>query len=235
MSAISLSDVKFSYSSRSSLILDIVSLQVPIGARAFVFGPSGSGKSTLLGLIAGILTPGVGDVEVFGTKLNSLSEVSRDDFRGKNLGFIFQQFNLIPYLTVRENIMLPFTLGPLKKDLRHVEDDLLRLCDELGISQKLDQSVLSLSVGQQQRVAAVRSMICKPKLLIADEPTSALDADHRFDFIKSLSKLCQDSRTTVLFVSHDRSLEQFFDLKIDLASINRAPQVGRSMTSIEKC
>ena len=216
--AIALRDVHFSYRSGPE-ILDIPELTVARGERVFLFGPSGSGKTTLLGLLAGILTGFTGSVEVLGRDIGKLSGSERDAFRGTHLGYIFQLFNLIPYLTVEENIILPGRLHPARAKSAseaHV------VAKRLGIEHLLGRAVTQLSVGQQQRVAAARALLGGPELLIADEPTSSLDYDHRERFLELLFENCALSSSTLLFVSHDRSLAGKFDRQLSLLDFNRA-------------
>ena len=178
-SAIDLQAVEFSWKGQRRL-LDVERFTVERGERVFLKGPSGSGKSTLLGLVGGVLTPLSGTVSLLGTKLNDLDASGRDRFRGEHLGFIFQMFNLIPYLTVRENVLLPLQFSAARR--RRLADlapatEVLRLFGELSVLQRqglLDRQVTQLSIGQQQRVAAARALIGRPEILVADEPTSAL-------------------------------------------------------------
>lgn len=230
--AISLSNLKFAYG-RGKTILDIPSFSVERGEKLFLFGPSGSGKTTLLGILAGVLTGYSGTVEVEGTNLAQLSGSQRDAFRGENLGYIFQLFNLIPYLSVTENITLPCRLHP-KRAKRvpptpgaasaSLEAAAQELAGRLGLQEFLQRKVTELSVGQQQRVAAARALLGAPPLLIADEPTSSLDFDHREKFLQLLFANTQRSGATVLFVSHDRSLMNLFDRVVNLDEINQAAQ-----------
>ena len=216
--AIALRDVHFSYRTGPE-ILDIPELTIARGERVFLFGPSGSGKTTLLGLLAGILTGFTGSVEVLGRDIAKLSGSQRDAFRGTHLGYIFQLFNLIPYLTVEENITLPGRLHSARaKSIAEAHD----VAKRLGIEHLLSRAVTQLSVGQQQRVAAARALLGAPELLIADEPTSSLDFDHRERFLDLLFENCALSNSTLLFVSHDRSLAGKFDRQLSLLDFNRA-------------
>jgi putative ABC transport system ATP-binding protein len=226
--AIDASDIRFRYRSELPLVLDIPHWQVNQGQHTFLHGPSGSGKTTLLGLVAGILNLQAGQLRVLGEDFSKLSLRSRDQLRGEHLGYIFQMFNLIPYLSVRENICLPCKLAPGRAD--RIKGDLnlaaTELAERLGIAAWLDRAVTDLSVGQQQRVAAARALLGAPELIIADEPTSALDADHRAAFIKLLFDEAARSGSTILFVSHDHSLSSLFDTKVSLRELNRVPGVA---------
>lgn len=218
--AIEIKNLKFSY--QENKILDISSLEVKTGEFVFLYGPSGSGKSTLLELIAGVLKNQSGELKVCGKSLDTMSLAELDHFRAENIGYIFQSFNLIPYLSVLENIILPFLFK--KKNVE--QSELNELIKNLGLTEYINRPVSQLSVGQQQRVAVARALIKNPKLILADEPTSALDYNHRENFLKILFKLCRTHKTTVLFVSHDLSIEKLFDRSISLAQINLVNQVN---------
>lgn len=218
--AIKLQEVEFSYDNKVC-VLKIPFLEIKKGSKTFLFGPSGSGKTTLLGLIAGILQTKKGVVEVLGTSLHELSGKERDSFRGKHLGYIFQMFNLIPYLTVLENIILGCQINHDKRSHLQLHQDAETLAKSLGIGQIINRPAHAISVGQQQRVAVARALLAKPEIIIADEPTSSLDADARESFLKELFNQCEKNNTTLLFVSHDRSLEKYFDSHLSLLDINQ--------------
>lgn len=225
--AIDITGLEFAWG-RSPTLLQIAQLRIERGERVFLTGASGSGKSTLLGLIGGVLLPRRGTLRLMGSTLNALRAGERDRFRGEHLGFIFQMFNLIPYLTIMENVILPLQFSPARAGRlgsTAAEDEAVRLLVALGLGASgfLNRPVIELSMGQQQRVAAARALIGRPQVLIADEPTSSLDADARQDFLRLLMNECQESGTTVLFVSHDRSLSSLFDRSLALADINSAP------------
>lgn len=213
------------------VLLDIARFDLARGERVFLRGPSGSGKSTLLGLLCGVLSPTRGKIRVLGTDLGTLSAGERDRFRGEHLGFIFQMFNLIPYLTVLENVLLPVTFSPARAR-RIPGGDLVaeaeRLLDALGLGagDLLHRPVTALSIGQQQRVAAARALFGRPALLIADEPTSSLDHDAREDFLRLLMGECRAQGSTLLFVSHDTSLGTLFDRVVSLTELNRVVPVA---------
>lgn len=226
--ALRLTDVRFRWSRGQPPTLAIDALEVARGERVFVQGPSGSGKSTLLSLVGGVTVPESGRVEVLGTVLSALPPAARDRFRADHVGFVFQMFNLIPYLSLAENVALPCHFSRRRRDrategggtvLREAE----RLLGRLGLQEEArsDRPVTGLSVGQQQRVAAARALIGAPEILIADEPTSALDADHREAFIRLLFEECAHHGITLLFVSHDAALAHDFDRTIRLDEVNR--------------
>jgi len=220
--AVSLKDVEFRYRSEHEPTLAISSFQVAQGERVFLQGPSGSGKSTLLSVIAGVLTPQSGTVEVIGQDLGKLGQRGRDHHRAANIGLVFQLFNLIPYLTMRENVALAgeFAAERRPADPGHAEVDRLLGQFNLEVERLGRKTVTELSVGEQQRVAAARALYGGPALVIADEPTSALDADTRDQFIVSLLAETERAGSAVLFVSHDQSLARHFDREVHLAAIN---------------
>lgn len=225
---LSMHNLRFAWRSDLPDTLYLEQLQVQPGERLFIRGPSGSGKSTLLSLIAGVNLPDSGALSVLGTNLPALSGARRDHFRADHIGFIFQQFNLLPYLSVTDNVVLTCRFSKTRKQRAEqqsetVQAEAQRLLSHLEIPQALwDSQVTELSIGQQQRVAAARALIGRPELLIADEPTSALDSDLREGFITLLFQECEQAGTTLLFVSHDRGLEPLFDRTICLSEINQA-------------
>lgn len=230
---VSVSDLRFAWPGQSE-ILDIETLTLGAGERLFLRGPSGSGKSTLLGLIAGVLETQHGQIDVLDQTVSALSGSQRDRVRADHLGVIFQMFNLVPYLSVVQNVVLPCRFSKRRaqeaKQAGGAEAEALRLLKRLGLDDEalLNRNVTELSVGQQQRVAAARALIGNPSLIIADEPTSALDADSRDRFIELLSEEAQKTGAALLFVSHDGALAPLFDRAVDLAAINRAASIGRA-------
>jgi putative ABC transport system ATP-binding protein len=225
---IELSDLGFSWPGHP-LLLDIPAFRLEPGETLFLKGPSGSGKTTLLGLLGGVQRPDRGSIRLLGQELTQLSAGARDTFRVDHTGYIFQQFNLLPFLSVRENVELPCHFSRLRAERaiqRHgsVDQAAATLLAHLGLK---DQNLLSrradsLSIGQQQRVAAARALIGQPELVIADEPTSALDYDARENFIRLLFAECREAGSSLLFVSHDQSLAPLFDRHLSLAELNRA-------------
>lgn len=227
--AIDISGLRFSWSDDHATILDIESLQIKRGERVFIEGPSGSGKSTLLNLIAGVVTPREGAIRINGESISSKSGPARDRFRADHIGFIYQMFNLIPYLSVIENVTLPCRFSPQRREKAAARSagfavEALSLLKKLGMDEVTvtKKPVNELSVGQQQRVAVARALIGAPEIIIADEPTSSLDADRREAFIKLLFQECDREEATLVFVSHDATLERLFDRTIRLADVNRA-------------
>jgi putative ABC transport system ATP-binding protein len=226
--AVELSALRFAYK-KGRDVLAIDSLSIARGETVFLHGPSGSGKTTLLGLLAGVLQATSGSVRVLGQDFSTMSGGARDAFRARHLGYVFQMFNLIPYLPVRENILLPVRLEPARRARlggRSLDDAVREIASQLDIAQYLDSPIAELSVGQQQRVAAARALMGSPEVVIADEPTSALDTDRRERFLKLLFASCEKARATLIFVSHDHTLMPLFSRTVELMEINRAAKVG---------
>ena len=220
-------NVCFSWKNSGRELLNLPELLVEQHDHIFLQGPSGSGKSTLLALVGGILVSESGTLKVLGTEIKSLSSSARDAFRVDHIGFIFQLFNLLPYLSIEENVILPLSFSKIrsKRTGRTKIDQVKeahRLLKALGLGEQLAKGsqVTELSVGQQQRVAAERALIGNPELIIADEPTSALDAELRHSFLELLFSECKKSGSTLLFVSHDSTLSELFNRKISMDEIN---------------
>ncbi len=225
--AIHLHNLQFSYAGKgAATVLDIPEWQVATGERIFLYGASGSGKSTLLNLVAGTLTPQQGEIQLLGQAFSNLSARKRDSFRAHHIGVVFQQFNLIPYLSVVENIQAGAFFAKQKQNATPVH--ISALFQQLKLPESLlDRRADELSVGQQQRVAIARALINYPEILVVDEPTSALDADARDSFMKLLLSCCEVSECALLFVSHDQSLAQYFSKKQDLTALNQAAGAGK--------
>ena len=221
---LALRDVRFRWPGADDDLLRIDALDVPAGESVFLAGPSGSGKSTLLNLVAGVLTPVAGSIAVLGTDLVGLRGAARDALRADHVGFVFQQFNLLPYLGVVENVLLPLRFSRRRRERvgGALRAEAERLLEALGLDAQARAAadVTRLSVGQQQRVALARGLIGSPELLVADEPTSALDADVRDDFLSLLAAERARTGTAVLFVSHDRSIAHHFDRSIELLELD---------------
>lgn len=229
---------EFAWSARGPAVLNIERLTVAKGERLFLKGPSGSGKSTLLNLLGGVTVPRRGTVSVLDQDLTVLTGAQRDRFRADHVGFIFQLFNLVPYLTVLDNVLLPLRFSRLRRDRIEARGGMRseagRLVTHLGLGPELlDRPATGLSVGQQQRVAAARALIGGPELVIADEPTSALDADTRELFIRLLLSECAGQGATLVFVSHDASLEPLFDRGLNLSDINRATVAAGRLSHVD--
>lgn len=226
---VQLENVEFAWAGTSQPVLSINEFSIIRGERVFLRGPSGSGKTTLLSLIAAVLTPQSGSIVVDGVALNDLRGGQKDQFRVDRIGLVFQQFNLLPFLSVRDNIQLPCRFSKIRKsqanqagaDLNQETDRLLRAM-HLAPDEVVNKPVTELSVGQQQRVAVARALIGRPPLIIADEPTSALDSETRQAFIELLFVEADAAGCSLLFVSHDASLASLFDRSLDLREINTA-------------
>lgn len=228
-SAIALTDVEFGWPDQPAL-LSIDQFRLLPGERLFLYGASGSGKTTLLNLLAGVLVPEKGNIELLGRPFSQCSSQQRDQIRADHLGFIFQVFNLLPYLSLLDNVLLPCRFSDRRAQracqrFGSEEAAARYLLTTLGLTDPalFKRPVIELSVGQQQRVAAARALIGEPELIIADEPTSALDSDMREIFIELLNSQVAQSGGTLLFVSHDMSLAAGFSRSLSLAELS---QVG---------
>jgi putative ABC transport system ATP-binding protein len=224
--AIEIVDLEFRWRKDDRPCLAIPRLTVGAGEQIFLHGPSGSGKSTLLNLVAGVLLPRRGEIRVLERCLAALSSVARDRFRVDHVGFIFQQFNLIPYLSVLDNVLLPCRFSRRRRERAIarsgcLHDEAQRLLVRLDLAAELwARHAAALSVGEQQRVAAARALAGSPEIVIADEPTSSLDADRQAAFLDLLCGECEGSGAALLFVSHDRRLASRFHREVGMAQIN---------------
>lgn len=230
--AIRLSRIEFAYGGGTPVV-DIAELQVARGECLFVEGPSGCGKSTLLCLIAGILTPTGGTVDVLGESVSALGAAARDRFRAEKIGFVFQMFNLLPYLSLVDNVVLPCHFSRTRaavalQNSASLGQEADRLLERLGLGGDVlrGRRVTELSIGQQQRVAVARALIGRPPLVVADEPTSAMDATARLAFVELLLEECAIAGSTVVFVSHDPTLATSFERAVSMTEINAAPLEG---------
>ena len=219
---INLNQVQFSYSDESDAhVLNLPCWQIKVGESVLLIGSSGSGKSTLLNLLSGLLMPDSGQIWVAGQSLETLTERQRDRFRATQIGYVAQSFNLIPYLSAVDNIKLTQYFA---KDASEQDKGLAAkpLLSELNITEsQWNKPVNQLSVGQQQRVAIARAIVNKPKLLIADEPTSSLDQNNRDNFMSLLMSTADSYEMTLVFVSHDLSLNSYFERVDSMADINK--------------
>jgi len=222
INAIEIRGLEFSYPS-SPPIINIQEIQIAEGDKVFLYGPSGHGKSTLLNLLAGVLDSKIGELNVLGMNLTKLSQGKKDLLRGAEIGYIFQIFNLIPYLNLKENIVLPCLINKKRAHGMDYNQQADELITTLGLAKHIHKPVTDLSIGQQQRVAAARALIGNPKLVIADEPTSSLDEKNTEEFMNLLVKEWDKRKFTLIFVSHDERLRKYFDTTISLPSINQVP------------
>ena len=220
-----IADLRFAWPGADDCVA-LDELRLAPGRTHFLYGPSGCGKSTLLGLMAGVLLPRQGRVALLGTEWAALPAGARDARRADHVGVIFQQFNLLPYLSVLDNVRLPTRFSALRERRcpGGARAEAERLLARVGLPAPLwARRADALSVGQQQRVAAARALIGAPELVIADEPTSALDAARREDFMALLLDACAAAGSTLVFVSHDERLAERFDERLSLPTLNRAP------------
>ncbi len=219
--AVEINSLSFQWKHTDNWSLSVNELNIEVGNKVFLYGPSGSGKTTLLDLLTGIHTHNKGSIQILGKELNTLSATQRDQFRADHIGFIFQQFNLLPYLNVIDNVLLPCHFSKIRYQNAKQDSPLLEtareLLSSLGIDTELhNKTATQISVGQQQRVAIARSLMGNPEIIIADEPTSSLDMDARNAFIKLLLDEVEKTNSTIIFVSHDTSLASFFDRSLSI-------------------
>ena len=213
---ISIDHLTFRYR-QGELCLAIAALRVQRGEKLAVIGPSGSGKTTLLNLIAGILIPAQGKIEVAGTEVSALSDAQRRAFRIRHIGFVFQDFELLDYLDVLDNILHPYRIsGALRLD-RSVRERARRLADGLGVGDKLRRRPGQLSQGEQQRVAICRALLPGPGLLLADEATGNLDPRNKGRILDLLFDSVDAHGATLVAVTHDHELLPRFDRVVDFA------------------
>ena len=219
---IQINSVKFHWSNKSKFKLHIPELSVDKGEKVLLLGESGSGKTTLLSLICGFLTPLSGKIQLNEKLINDLSATKRDQYRSDNIGIIFQQFNLLPYANVIDNILLPLYFSKLRSaNISNHRETAISICQSLRLPEDVvNMKASELSVGQQQRVAVARALIGNPSLVIADEPTSSLDTDAQTIFLDLMFSQVASSNSTLLMVSHDKSLSSKFDRVIDMKNVS---------------
>lgn len=221
-----LENVRYRWPGRGGFDLSVPNLGVRRSETVLLLGESGSGKSTLLSLICGTVMTQSGRVVVDGTDIASLSSGKRDRFRAEKIGLIFQQFNLLPFASVADNILLPLRFAPERRNrVSNPQAEAARLCRDLGLPVDIfNARAGALSVGQQQRVAAARALIGAPPLIIADEPTSSLDAASQRTFLDLLFAQTRAHNSTLVMVTHDARLGDQFDRTLqmnDIAQANR--------------
>jgi putative ABC transport system ATP-binding protein len=198
--------------------VDIPGWSLDKGAQVAIFGPSGCGKSTLLHVLAGLLTPKTGKVNVCGQNLSQLSESDLDHFRAAHIGYIFQDFNLLQGYTAAENVLLGMAFSHQKSD-RHRAKELL---DRVGLSHRMKHRPVQLSIGERQRVAIARALARKPELILADEPTGSLDPVHAGEVVKLLKEASREYGCSLVVVSHDPGVVGSFDASVPFMQLNRA-------------
>lgn len=230
--AILIEHASFAWQKHSAYRLNIDHFSISLGEHLLLTGKSGSGKSTLLSLICGANLPQSGRVEILGEALNHLSMSERDHFRAEHIGVVFQMFNLIPYMSIIDNVLLPLSFAPERKKRasrsRSLQMEAERLLQAMGLETSAfrTQTLAELSVGQQQRVALARALIGSPQIIIADEPTSALDPDRQEQFLDLMMKQAQAEGTTLLIASHDPTLGTRFDRTLDMSEITSRTKEG---------
>jgi putative ABC transport system ATP-binding protein len=225
---VSMSGVRFRWRGPRAFSLAIESFALRAKERVLLVGPSGAGKSTFLSLLCGIVTPTTGRLEVLGTDMSKLSSSARDRFRAEHFGIIFQMFNLLPYGSVLDNVLLPLSFAPKRRGRASragsAEGEAIRLLASLGLDPEDVEglSTAKLSVGQQQRVAAARALIGAPELIVADEPTSALDRNRQQAFLDLLFADVAAAGASLIMVSHEEELGKRFDRVVRLDEIATA-------------
>ncbi|MDX1968410.1 MAG: ABC transporter ATP-binding protein [Planctomycetaceae bacterium] len=182
-----------------------INCTIPEGAFTFILGPSGSGKSTLLYLLGGLDEPTGGDIRVFGKSLKSLTRSERDRMRRLDIGFVFQNFNLLSNLNAVENVLVPFFPAGVTREQRQTAANLLK---QLGLGDRLDHRPTQLSGGEQQRVAIARALLKRPRLVLADEPTGELDTENSLAILGELRRMSEQHGTTVVVVTHEQEFVQ---------------------------
>jgi putative ABC transport system ATP-binding protein len=225
--AIQLSDIDFRWgSARSDFRIQVKNFRLEKNESAILVGPSGGGKSTLLSLICGTVRPQNGITKILGNDLENMSNSTRDNFRADNIGIIFQQFNLLPYLSALDNVLLPLEFSLKRKQTsgktkQKIKSEAKRLLRNLSITPETigRQKAATLSIGQQQRVAAARAFIGSPKLIIADEPTSSLDENSQEEFLEQLFYEKNATGASLLMVSHNPRITKRFDRLVKLENI----------------
>ena len=211
--------------------LEIRSFVVKRGDRVGIIGPSGSGKTTLLHLIAGIATPTCGSVEVAGESLGSLDDARRRDFRIRRIGLVFQEFELLEYLDVLDNILLPYRISRALHLDGSTRDRAVGLAERVGLSDKLRRPASLLSQGEKQRVAVCRALIAEPELILADEPTGNLDPANKDRVLDILLDHSEEHGATLVTVTHDHDrlgrFDRVIDFKVLIANERAGAGVGR--------
>ena len=220
-SIIKIESLNFYWSKKSNFKIFVPSLEIKKGEKVLLLGESGSGKTTLLSLICGFLNPLSGSISINGNTINKLSSKTKDEYRADNIGIIFQQFNLLPYANVVDNVLLPLYFSQARsKNIVNKRAAALELFKQLRLPDDIAQYRASnLSVGQQQRVAVARALIGNPSLIIADEPTSSLDTNAQQRFLDLMFKQISENNSALLMVSHDKSLTNRFDRQININEI----------------
>ncbi len=225
MSSIQIRDLFYKHRS-GTFQLSIESLDIPTTASTAIIGPSGSGKTTLLNLISGILPLKKGTLTVDGVALNRMADHERRSFRINNIGFVFQDFELIDYLTCYQNIYLPCRLNKALKKKDVTKESITATADKLGLKDKLNRYPHQISQGEMQRVAIARALVTAPKMILADEPTGNLDPDNKQAIVKLLLSFAEQQSSGLLMVTHDHSLLEYFGNVIDFTQFHQEQSNG---------
>ena len=220
-SIVKIESLRFQWSKNNNFKIFVPKLEVGKGKKVLFLGESGSGKTTLLSLICGFLEPLSGSISINDKIISDLTSTNKDAYRSDNIGIIFQQFNLLPYANVIDNIILPLYFSKQRsKKVENKTNAAMTLCDQLRLPESiLNQKASNLSVGQQQRVAVARALIGSPSIIVADEPTSSLDTEAQELFLDLMFDQISKNSSTLLMVSHDKSLTNYFDQVIDISEI----------------
>jgi putative ABC transport system ATP-binding protein len=227
MAGVRISGLHFRYPGARGFGMRIDALEVPAGECVAVVGPSGSGKTTLLSLVAGILLPDRGEIEIGDQPINRLGESARRRFRIDRIGQVFQAFELLDYLTVAENVVLPRLIDSAAGPLAEGRQRAAELLASVGLEDKVDDRPARLSHGERQRVAVCRAMLNRPGLILADEPTGNLDQANKQNVVDLLIRQAQDHGSTLLMVTHDRSLLAAFGRVVDFSELAVVDAVER--------
>ncbi len=212
---IEIKDLQFRYQ-QGDFSLNISQLTIKKGTKVAIIGASGCGKTTLLHLISGIKVPNQGSIQVDSVNLEQLNERELRQFRITNIGFIFQDFELIDYLNVLDNILHCYRLNPALKLTKEVKDNAYLLAKKVGIANKIKRSINQVSQGEKQRIAICRALLTQPKLLLADEATGNLDPANKQRIMQILFDYLKENQATLIAVTHDHELLNLFDETIDL-------------------
>lgn len=227
MIPVSIEQLEFKYP-RSDFLLSIPQLQIESGQRAAIVGPSGSGKTTLLNLIGGIVVPLRGRILLGNEDITRLNDGERREFRVRRIGMVFQQFELIEYLSVLDNILLPFSVGARTSDMRMARELARTLANQVGMADKLGRYPNQLSQGEQQRVAICRALVTDPSLILADEPTGNLDPRNKQKILEILFEACDQRGLTMLLVTHDMQILDGFQRVINFQDFTHPDDVVTS-------
>jgi putative ABC transport system ATP-binding protein len=230
MPGIQISNLKFSYASAGGFRMFIPRLDIAAGECVAIVGPSGSGKTTLLNLMAGTFIPRSGEINVAGQRLDNMTETARRRFRIDQVGQVFQAFELLEYLSVSENILLPRLIDPDGGKNTDAQQRIQSLLASVGLQDKADKRPAELSHGERQRVAVCRAMFNRPTLLLADEPTGNLDQANKQNVVELLLRQAKEHDSMLLMVTHDHSMLEAFERVIDFQQLVSLPPQARSQT-----